>query len=133
MKGPAIVVIALAALCSLAGPAVQAVPVREQPVSAAETAYGNAVREMISRFLAILPGLPMDRVDGNPVVEFGIGSDGMITCARITQSSGLKALDAAVRRAVPRAAPYPAFPEGLDCDTWDIRVRFDLSSPANSR
>lgn len=59
----------------------------------------------------------------NPVVTVSVRSDGSVEAVTINRSSGLPAIDEAVRRIVLMLAPYPAFPSdlALDYDVLDIR------------
>jgi colicin import membrane protein len=58
----------------------------------------------------ILP--PMNEIAGNPAVEYAIDllPDGSVKEVKLLRSSGIAAFDQAVRRAIDRAAPYPAEP-----------------------
>ncbi len=58
----------------------------------------------------ILP--PMNEIVGNPAVEYAIDllPDGSVKEVKLLRSSGIAAFDQAVRRAIDRAAPYPAEP-----------------------
>lgn len=58
----------------------------------------------------ILP--PLNEISGNPAVEYAIDllPDGSVRDVKLLRSSGIAAFDQAVRRAIDRAAPYPADP-----------------------
>ncbi len=58
-----------------------------------------------------------------PVVVVAIRSDGSVESVNFVRSSGVPALDAAVRRIVASQAPYAAFSQGLlrDYDVVEIR------------
>jgi TonB family protein len=59
----------------------------------------------------------------SPLVTVSMRSDGTVEEVRIVTSSGVPAIDEAVRRAVQGQAPYPAFPPALlrDFDVIEIR------------
>lgn len=58
----------------------------------------------------ILP--PLNEIVGNPAVEYAIEllPDGSVKDVRLLRPSGIAAFDQAVRRAIDRAAPFPADP-----------------------
>jgi colicin import membrane protein len=58
----------------------------------------------------ILP--PLNEIAGNPAVEYAIDllPDGSVREVKLLRSSGVPAFDQAVRRAIDRAAPFPADP-----------------------
>lgn len=58
----------------------------------------------------ILP--PLNEIAGNPAVEYAIDllPDGSVRDVKMLRSSGIAAFDQAVRRAIDRAAPFPADP-----------------------
>lgn len=58
----------------------------------------------------ILP--PLNEITGNPAVEYAIDllPDGSVRDVKLLRSSGIAAFDQAVRRAIERAAPFPADP-----------------------
>ncbi len=58
----------------------------------------------------ILP--PLNEIAGNPAVEYAIEllPDGSVREVRLLRPSGIAAFDQAVRRAIDRAAPFPADP-----------------------
>ena len=49
----------------------------------------------------------------DPLVTVAIRSDGSVESVTIVQSSGVPALDEAIRRIVDGQKPYPAFPPSL--------------------
>ena len=79
----------------------------------------DAVRE-----LAKLP-------HADPLVTVAIRSDGSVESVTIVQSSGVPALDEAIRRVVESQRPYPAFPPALARDYDVIEIRrtwyFDMA------
>ncbi len=58
----------------------------------------------------------------NPVVTVSIRSDGTVEKVVVNRSSGIAALDDAVKRIVESMGPYEPFPPALemDCDAIDI-------------
>ena len=60
---------------------------------------------------------------GNPLVTVAIRSDGSVESVKIVQSSGVAALDEAVRRVVESQTPYQAFPPGLAREYDVIEIR----------
>jgi len=67
----------------------------------------------------------------DPVVTVAIRSDGSVESVTFVRSSGVPAIDAAVRQIVESQAPYTAFPPLLarDYDVVEIRRtwRFDAA------
>ena len=58
-----------------------------------------------------------------PVVTMAIRSDGSVEAVSFVRSSGVPAIDEAVRRVVQSQSPYPAFSPALvrDYDVLEIR------------
>jgi uncharacterized protein YjbI with pentapeptide repeats len=67
----------------------------------------------------------------NPLVTVGIRSDGSVESVTFVQSSGVAAIDDAIRRVVDSQRPYPAFPPGLAREFDVIMIRrtwyFDMA------
>jgi TonB family protein len=71
----------------------------------------------------------------NPLVTVAVRSDGSVESVTIVQSSGVAALDEAIKRVVHGQTPYPAFPPNLAREydvieirrTWlfDVAIRLD--------
>ena len=59
----------------------------------------------------------------DPLVTVAVRSDGTVEAITIVRSSGVPAIDEAIRRIVQSQANYPAFPPGLllDYDVVEIR------------
>ena len=55
----------------------------------------------------------------DPVVTVAIRSDGSVESVTFVLSSGVAAIDDAIRRVVDSQAPYPVFPPGLARE-WDV-------------
>ena len=67
----------------------------------------------------------------DPLVTVAIRSDGSVESVTFVQSSGVAALDDAIRRVVDSQKPYEAFPPGLARDFDVIEIRrtwyFDMA------
>ncbi len=59
----------------------------------------------------------------NPLVTVAIRSDGSVESVTIVQSSGVAAIDEAIRRIVDSQKPYQAFPPGLAREYDVIEIR----------
>ncbi len=59
----------------------------------------------------------------DPLVTVAIRSDGSVEAVTIVQSSGVPALDEAIRRVVESQKPYQAFPPALARDYDVIEIR----------
>jgi TonB family protein len=55
----------------------------------------------------------------DPLVTVAIRSDGSVESVTFVQSSGVAAIDEAIRRIVDSQRPYQAFPPGLARE-WDV-------------
>ena len=55
----------------------------------------------------------------DPLVTVAVRSDGSVESVTFVQSSGVAAIDDAIRRIVRSQTPYPAFPPALARD-WDV-------------
>lgn len=89
----------------------------EGTVGEAEKAASPRLDPSYARLIAakiksntILP--PLNDIPGNPAVEYAIEllPDGSVRDVRLLRPSGIPAFDQAVRRAIDRAAPFPADP-----------------------
>ena len=67
----------------------------------------------------------------DPLVTVAIRSDGSVESVTFVQSSGVPALDDAIRRVVDSQKPYPVFPPGLAREFDVIEIRrtwyFDMA------
>jgi TonB family protein len=59
----------------------------------------------------------------NPVVTVALRHDGTVEGVVINRSSGVPAIDAAVRRIILLLSPFPAFPSDLAADYDIIEIR----------
>ncbi len=73
-------------------------------------AYAQIIGNKIKN-ATIMP--PLTEISGNAAVEYAIEltPDGSVRDIRLLRPSGIPAFDQAVRRAIDKAAPYPADPE----------------------
>jgi protein TonB len=90
-------------------------------------AYADLIRTKVASVWA-KPGLET-RVSGTPrvVVSFTLHRDGSVTDVKITQKSGVSALDFSGQRAILDASPLPPFPAGLNKSELGIDFVFELS------
>ena len=65
-----------------------------------------------------------------PMVTVAIRSDGSVESVSFVASSGVPAIDDAIRRIVQSQAPYPPFPPGLtrDYDVLEIRRTWHIDT-----
>lgn len=68
------------------------------------------------------PAEARGRIYGDLQMTVSIGSDGRLVSAVIERSSGSQVLDAAARRIVKLAAPYPPFPPEIAKDTDVLEI-----------
>lgn len=71
----------------------------------------------------------VDGVQGIVTVTFTINADGSVAGASVSRASGVPELDENFRRAILRAAPYPALPPELG-PTFRWAMPLDLRNPA---
>ena len=71
----------------------------------------------------------VDGVQGIVTVTFTINADGSVAAASVSRASGVPELDENFRRAILRAAPYPALPPELG-PTFRWSMPLDLRNPA---
>ena len=60
------------------------------------------------------------------VLLFTLRRDGTVTGVRITQKSGISALDISAQRAIYDAAPFPPLPAGYSRNEAEVEFRFNL-------
>ncbi len=71
----------------------------------------------------------IDGAQGITIVTFTILADGTVASAAVTRPSGIPELDENCRRAILRAAPFPALPAELGT-TFRWAFPFDFRNPA---
>lgn len=85
-------------------------PPRTAAVMRAETAYENALRRHLARYL---PANPSETEQGTVHVGFSLNRNGRVLERHIIRSSGHADLDNAALTMVDRAQPFPAFPAAM--------------------
>lgn len=88
------------------------------------TAYLGSLRATIERNTVN----PRNSLSGRTLVSFEIDSTGNLLSFSVKESSGYPALDRAALSAVRDAAPYPAFPEGVNKKplTVTVPIKFNV-------
>ena len=61
-------------------------------------------------------------IEGKVVVVFSLKKDGQLEGLKIEKSSGYSLLDKAAIKAIKKAAPFPAFPPGLNKEIITLRI-----------
>ena len=88
--------------------------------------YSPYMKELQHRMKsAWLP--PKDREDRKTTIKFKVISDGTMSAATVSQSSGIKLLDDACMRALENASPFLPLPAGAP-DDIEIEFTFDYHS-----
>jgi colicin import membrane protein len=89
-------------------------------------AYAQQIRELVARKWH--PGDVDASVRSAPqvVASFELMKDGSVSKLAIVQSSGIKALDFSVQRAILEASPLPPFPPGLEAKSTTVTFTFEL-------
>jgi protein TonB len=90
-------------------------------------AYADLIRTRVASVWA-KPGIDT-RVSGVPrvTVNFILHKDGSVTGVKVTQRSGIAALDFSGQRAIQDASPLPPFPPGLNKSEVSIDFVFELT------
>lgn len=89
-------------------------------------AYAQQIRELVARKWH--PGDVDATIRSAPqvIATFELMRDGSIAKPAIVQSSGVKALDFSVQRAILEANPLPPFPPGLEGKSTTVTFTFEL-------
>jgi len=89
-------------------------------------AYAQQIRELVARKWH--PGDVDANIRSAPqvIATFELLRDGSIAKPVIVQSSGVKALDFSVQRAILEASPLPPFPPGLEGKSTTVTFTFEL-------
>ena len=89
-------------------------------------AYAQQIRDLVSRKWH--PGDVDAQIRSAPqvVATFELMRDGSIGKPVIVESSGIKALDFSVQRAILEASPLPPFPPGLEGKSTPVTFTFEL-------
>jgi protein TonB len=89
-------------------------------------AYAQQIRELVARKWH--PGDVDANIRSAPqvIATFELMRDGSVARSVIVQSSGVKALDFSVQRAILEANPLPPFPPGLEGKSTTVTFTFEL-------
>ena len=89
-------------------------------------AYAQQIRDLVARKWH--PGDVDASIRSAPqvVATFELMKDGSVAKPSIVQSSGIKALDFSVQRAILEASPLPPFPPGLEGKSTTVTFTFEL-------
>ncbi len=112
---------------------VQQVPIEESQSASAKQSGGSAT--ITTAYLGSLRARieknkinPRSRKRGTTIVRFKIASNGQLLSREIKSSSGSKRLDKAALEAVDRAAPFPAFPDGVGIKSLTLTQPFKFTT-----
>ena len=87
------------------------------------TAYAAAIRNMVRKNLVVPNNVPDS---ASAIVEVVLSDTGAVTRLRTLTGSGFPAYDAAIRRAIQRAQPYPLRREPGRQGPLTMRLRFQI-------
>lgn len=94
---------------------------------AVEDAYRARIRQAVDAH-KIYPRLARRMgEEGRVVLAFVIEADGRLVGVRVVESSGSELLDEAALGAVREAAPFPAFPAGVERKRWEFTLPLSFS------
>jgi len=86
-------------------------------------AYAAAIRSMVRKNLVLPRNVPDS---ASALVEVVLSDTGTVTGLRTLTSSGVAAYDAAIRRAIHRAQPYPLLLVPGRQGPMTMRLRFQI-------
>lgn len=86
-------------------------------------AYAAVIRSMVRKNLIVPRNIPDS---ASALVEVVLSDSGAVTGLRTLTSSGFPAYDAAVRRAIQRAQPYPLLHVPGRQGPMTMRLRFQI-------
>lgn len=86
-------------------------------------AYAAAIRSMVRKNLVLPRNVPDS---ASALVEVVLSDTGTVTGLRTLTSSGVAAYDAAIRRAIHRAQPYPLLLAPGRQGPMTMRLRFQI-------
>ena len=95
----------------------------EPAVYSDQAAYAAAVRSMVRKNLVVPRNVPDS---ASALVEVVLSDKGAVTGLRTLTSSGFPAYDAAVRRAIQRAQPFPLLAVPGHQGPMTMRLRFQM-------
>jgi len=98
-------------------------PTTEPTVYSDQTAYAAAIRTMVRKNLVLPRNVPDS---ASAIVEVVLSDTGTVTGLRTLTSSGFPAYDAAIRRAIQRAQPYPLLLVPGRQGPMTMRLRFQI-------
>lgn len=98
-------------------------PTTEPAVYSDQTAYAAAIRTMVRKNLVLPRNVPDS---ASAIVEVVLSDTGTVTGLRTLTSSGFPAYDAAIRRAIQRAQPYPLLRVPGRQGPMTMRLRFQI-------
>lgn len=98
-------------------------PTKEPAAYSDQAAYAAAIRTMVRKNLILPPNVPDS---ASAIVEVVLSDTGTVTGLRTLTSSGFPAYDAAVRRAIHRAQPYPLLLVAGRQGPMTMRLRFQM-------
>ncbi len=64
---------------------------------------------------------------GKVAINYEIGRDGSLKSLELTRSSGITEMDESLLKAIQTAAPFPAFPAGINANAVVIRANFVIA------
>jgi TonB family protein len=105
------------------GEAASAASINEPAVYADQAAYAAVIRSMVRKNLEVPRNVPDS---ASALVEVVLSDNGAVTGLRTLTSSGFPAYDAAVRRAIQRAQPYPLLAVPGQEGPLTMRLRFQM-------
>lgn len=111
---------------------VQATPLVPKPVVPAidpvvEDAYRARIRQAVDGHKHYPRLARKMGEEGRVVLAFTIEANGRLAGVRVVESSGSELLDEAALEAVREAAPFPAFPEGVERKRWEFTLPLTFS------
>ena len=103
--------------------AASSAPTTEPTVYSDHTAYAAAIRTMVRKNLVLPRNVPDS---ASAIIEVVLSDTGAVTGLRTLTSSGFPAYDAAIRRAIQRAQPYPLLLVPGRKGPMTMRLRFQV-------
>ena len=88
-----------------------------------QAAYAAVIRSMVRKNLVVPRNVPDS---ASALVEVVLSDKGAVTGLKTLTSSGFPAYDAAVRRAIQRAQPYPLLAVPGQKGPLTMRMRFQM-------
>jgi protein TonB len=98
-------------------------------IAKAETSYRNMVRSLIEKKKFYPARARRNRSTGKVHVSFTLQRDGSVMNLRISQSSGVSALDQAAKKAVQKVGRFPPFPKASRRTNWEFTVPLHYRLP----